>query len=194
MTAGKRNFGRSSTAATDAPSIDLTALRQLRDRQPKVTAEELCDELSKAFRVQPTEVALLRRDGDYLRFVFPPELREVGLIPLSSATVAAHTAATRRVDMFNRFARVKHASVFEGVRLQKTEPKEQAPSLPIQKLMSAPVLDAEDNVLGVIQISRKGHEVSMAGPDFTRDDLQQLQHAAQLVAQVMFLSEAAELK
>ena len=194
MTAGKRNFGRSSVAATDAPSVDLTALRKLGKGQPNVTTEQLCDELSKAFRVQATEVALLRRDGDYLRFVFPPELREVGLIPLSSATVAAHTAVTRRVEIFNRFARVKHASVFEGVRLQKTEPKEQAPSLPIQKLMSAPVLDACDKVLGVIQISRKGHDVSAAGPDFTRDDLQQLQHAAQLVAEIMFLGEAAELK
>ena len=40
----------------------------------------------------------------------------------------------------------------------------------IQKIISAPIL-AGDRVVGVIQISRKGANPQLAGPDFTSDDL-----------------------
>jgi hypothetical protein len=40
----------------------------------------------------------------------------------------------------------------------------------IQKLISAPILSGE-KVVGVIQVSRKGANPSLAGPDFSADDL-----------------------
>lgn len=181
----KRSSARDHTPA--AP--DLSGLERLREAHP--AAEQLCQELARAFHVQLTEVALLRVEENSLRFMFPAELKAVGSIPLSSSAVAAHTAASRKAELFNSFARVKHASVFEVVKLRQAEGNEPAQVEPIQKLMSAPVLDAQGKVVGVIQISRKGSESCLAGPDFTRDDLRQLERAAGIVAETLFLPEPA---
>jgi len=59
---------------------------------------------------------------------------------------------------------VKHASVFEGVKFAAEGAEV------IQKIISAPILSGS-RVVGVIQISRKGANVKVAGPDFTSDDL-----------------------
>ena len=149
--------------------------------------ERFSAEISKLFQVRPTEVALLRLEKGFLKFVFPFELRTVGAIPLSSSSaVAAHTAMTKRRELFNSFNKVKHAGVFESVKLGK--PEETNPdSAPIQKLMSAPVLDTDGNVLGVIQISRKGLDSTTCGQDFTVDDLQQLEAAAAIIAKTPFM-------
>lgn len=187
---GKRSSGRGATAEPGHEAVDLTLL--LQSKEHPLTTEQFCEELARIFRVQVTEVALLRLEGNALRFVFPPELQSVGSIPLSSSAVAAHTAATKRGDLFNSFAKVKHASVFEVVKLHQAEGDAQSQVSPIQKLMSAPVLDAKGKVLGVVQISRKGAESCLAGPDFTRDDLQQLERAAQLAGELKLLRETAD--
>src|SRR5215467_4100752 len=113
------------------------------------TPETFCTELAKSFKVRTTEVALLRLERGILKFIFPPELRTVGTIPLSSSAVAAHTATTKKLELFNSFNKVKHAGFFESVKLGKSE--EQPDAAPIQKLISAPILDPEGKILGVIE-------------------------------------------
>src|SRR5205085_5161694 len=121
----------------------------------------------------------------FLIFIYPMELRTVGAIPLSSSSaVAAHTALTKRRELFNSFNKVKHAGVFESVKLGKAEPT--ADTAPIQKLMSAPVMNDDGTVLGVIQISRKGADAGACGADFTVDDLAQLEAAAATIARAPF--------
>jgi hypothetical protein len=51
--------------------------------------------------------------------------------------------------------------------------------------MSAPVLGRQGEVLGVVQISRKGVSPGAAGPDFTGKELQELESAARRVASLM---------
>ena len=143
-----------------------------------VSALDLCMVLAKIFRVQYTEVALLRLEGGLLRFVFPEYLRTTGAIPLSSKAVAAHTALSKKPEIFNNFARVKHASIFETI---KPENEEAATPAPIQKLMSVPVMDRDSAVVGVIQISRKALDPKFA-QDFSREDLHDLELAAGLLA------------
>jgi hypothetical protein len=48
--------------------------------------------------------------------------------------------------------------------------------------MSAPILGEADQILGVVQLSRKGVSPRTAGPDFTERELQQLEEAAQRIA------------
>jgi len=147
---------------------------------PGVSALDLCMVMAKIFKVQYTEVALMRLDRGLLRFVFPEHLRTTGAIPLSSKAVAAHTALSKKAEIFNNFARVKHASIFETIK-PATGDSEEAPPAPIQKLMSVPILDRESNVVGVIQISRKALDPKFA-PDFSREDLHDLEVAAGLLA------------
>ena len=94
-----------------------------------VTALDLCMVLAKIFRVQYTEVALLRLEGGLLRFVFPEYLRTTGAIPLSSKAVAAHTALSKKAEIFNNFARVKHASIFETIKPSSNDSDEPAVAL-----------------------------------------------------------------
>lgn len=146
-----------------------------------VSALDLCMVLAKIFRVQYTEVALLRLEKGLLRFIFPEHLRTTGAIPISSKAVAAHTALSKKAEIFNNFARVKHASIFETIKPDAADVEEAGPPAPIQKLMSVPILDKGSNVVGVIQISRKGLDAKFA-QDFSREDLHDLELAAGLLA------------
>ena len=137
--------------------------------------------LARVFKVQHAEVALLRLDGGLLKFIFPEHLRTTGAIPISSKAVAAHTALSKKAEIFNNFARVKHASIFETIKPVGAEVEDPAPPAPIQKLMSVPILDQHSTVLGVIQISRKGVDPRYT-MDFSREDLHDLEIAAGVLA------------
>ncbi|MFZ0309551.1 MAG: hypothetical protein WCA76_12495 [Candidatus Sulfotelmatobacter sp.] len=146
-----------------------------------VTPLDVSMVLAKVFRVQYAEVALLRLEGGLLKFIFPEHLRTTGAIPISSKAVAAHTALSKKAEIFNNFARVKHASIFETIKPVGDETDDPAPPSPIQKLMSVPILDQHLTVLGVIQISRKGLDPRFT-QDFSREDLHDLELAAGLLA------------
>jgi hypothetical protein len=146
-----------------------------------VTPMDVSMVLAKIFRVQYTEVALLRLESGLLRFVFPEYLRTTGAIPLSSKAVAAHTALSKKAEIFNNFARVKHASIFETIKPNGNDSEQTEVPSPIQKLMSVPIMDHESTVVGVIQISRKGLDAQMA-QDFSREDLHDLELAAGVLA------------
>jgi GAF domain len=143
---------------------------------PVSTPESICVRVAKIFEVRETEVALLELSGRMLNFLYPAELKTAGAIPLSSSAVAARTAQTKRAEVFNSFTQVKHFSVFELVKLGDTGLHEV-----IQKLISAPILTANGEVIGVIQVSRKAPRPAAAGPDFTPDDLRKLESVARLV-------------
>lgn len=152
------------------------------------TPEKFCQALAKLFAVRLTEVALMRHEKGLLKFLCPSELKTAGAIPTSSSSaIAAHTATTKKVEMFNSFVQVKHASVFETIKLTNPENSGQPEYATIQKLMSAPVLDPARKVLGVVQVCRKGYELATSGPDFSLDDVQQLELAAGILAKMQFM-------
>jgi hypothetical protein len=184
MTTNKGNIGKSAAAA--APAHDPKQVDQL--LRKKTTAPEFCAQLAAILHVRPTEVALLRLEKGLLRFLFPDELKTAGAIPVSSSSaVAAHTASTKKVELFNNFSKVKHASIFETVKLGSAESSDLAP---IQKLMSAPILSREGQVMGVIQVCRKGLDITLAGADFTLDNLNTLEKAAHAAADAPFMKTA----
>ena len=138
--------------------------------------------------MRTNEVALLRLENGLLKFLCPIELSTAGSIPISSSTaVAAHTAVTKKIELFNNFTRVKHASIFESIKPGGESGEGELRPATIHKLMSAPVLDKTGAVLGVIQICHKGFDLNSAGPDFTLDDLQQLEAAAKALAQLSLM-------
>jgi hypothetical protein len=185
----EKQTANSGWGAAVAPASALAALQTLVSQNP--TPDQFCAELSKIFRVQQTEVALFRLEEGRLKFLFPSELKTAGSIPLSSSSaVAAHTATGRKAEVFNNFARVKHASVFEMVKLAHKEESPDQP--PIQRLITAPILDDTESVLGVIQVCRKGLGLLSSGPEFTSDDLRQLECSASLAARAGFMQKSWE--
>lgn len=151
------------------------------------TPEIVCPILAEVFGVQSTEVALLRLEQNLLRFLYPQFLRTTGAIPISSSAVAAHTALSKTAEIFNNFALVKHARIFENIRPPAAGASDQPALSPIQKLMSAPIVGPDRIVVGVIQVSHKGPE-PRSTLDFTRANLRDLEFAAQLLAMAFFLS------
>jgi GAF domain len=151
------------------------------------TPEAICACVARIFHVKETEVALLELSGSLLNFLYPAELKTAGAIPLSSSAVAARTARTKQAELFNSFPKVKHASIFELVKLGDTGLDAQV----IQKLMSAPVVTKKGEVIGVIQVSRKAPRPAAAGPDFTPEDLRKLESVARFVGGLMSKGKAA---
>jgi hypothetical protein len=154
--------------------VDLGSLldTMVQAGRPPATADlaQMAEALAKMFDVDPDEVAILAvsQKNKSLKFLIPEKLSVVGSIPLSSTNaLAARTARERRAELTNTFNTSRHASVFEGVPLGRRQGES------IHKMMSAPILDGT-KVMGVIQISRKGHSASNAGPDFTQKDLRAL--------------------
>ena len=132
--------------------------------------EQLAEAVGKVFGAAADEVAVLAVSpkSKSLKFVIPEKLSVVGSIPLTSTgALAARTVRERKTEMLNNFNTSRHASVFEAVPLGSRQGQA------IYKIMSAPILDGK-NVMGVVQISRKGHSASDSGPDFTSRDLQAL--------------------
>lgn len=169
--------------ATAAAAFAQLAAEFEQDGLTPLNAERIGKELAKTFNVQEDEVGLLRLEKQNLIFVYPARLHNVGSIPLNTSnSVAVRTANSKRAELINNFAQIKHTSVFEAVELSK--PK--GPGVGehsdrhmhvIQKLMSAPVVGPA-GTLGVIQVSRKGMAAPSSGPDFTPLDLQRLVAAA----------------
>lgn len=142
------------------------------------------DKLASIFGVKADEVAILAVTGKgrHLSFLVPEKLKAVGSIPLNSTTaLAARTARERRPDVLNQFAGSRHASVFEGVPLGRREGEM------IQKIMSVPIISGAD-VVGVVQISRKGRTQRESGADFGSRDLRALQELSPTLAQFVALS------
>jgi hypothetical protein len=154
--------------------------------------EKFCEALAKLFGVRLKEVALMRLEHGLLKFLCPEELKTAGSIPISSsASVAAHTATSKKTELFNNFAKVRHARVFETIKLTHPEEEDHLEHMAIQKLMSAAVLTPERKVLGIIQICRKGFDLGSAGPDFTSNDVKQLELAAKVAASMPFMADVA---
>lgn len=159
----------------------MLEIEQIAGLDPQSSPESICASVAKVFRVKPTEIALLEVTGNLLKFLYPAELKNAGAIPLSSSAVAARTARTRRSELFNTFAKVKHSSVFEVVKLGESGEGTEA----IQKLMSAPILSKDGAAIGVVQVSRKAEKASSAGADFTSEELRKLETVAASIAHLL---------
>ena len=167
--------GREGTAQLLDTTMNLvTELERLADAldteasdPSQISLSSVADRIAKNLAVRSDEVAILAVSNRWrhLHFVVPEALKNVGFVPLSSkSALAARTTRESRPEIINDFTAVKHASVFEGVKVAAESAEV------IQKIISAPILSG-DRVIGVIQISRKGANPKVAGPDFTSDDL-----------------------
>ena len=149
-TSGSQGLG-TKTARTS-----LSELESMVSESP--TSDRACGKLAQILRVRRSEVALLRLEKGSLKFIYPAELRSAGVLPLSGSAVAARTASTRSPLLSNAFMRVKHASLFEAVKIVSPadENERSMEQMPIQKIMSVPVVRPGGEVVGVVQVSRKG--------------------------------------
>src|SRR5258707_5966868 len=129
----------------------------------EIPLASVAEKIAKELGVQTDEVAIMGVSTRWrqLYFLVPQALKNVGFVPLSSASaLAARTARENRTEINNNFSAVRHATVFEGVKAATTTGES------IQKIVSGPI-SCEGKVAGVMQTSPKGATGSGAGTDFT---------------------------
>src|SRR3979490_190912 len=103
----------------------------------QISFASVAQRIAQSLAVRTDEVAILgvSHRWRHLHFIVPEALKNVGFIPLSSKTaLAARTTRESRPEIINDFTSVKHASVFEGVKLAAESAEL------IQKIISAPIL------------------------------------------------------
>ena len=174
-----------------AAQVGVAELERMVSESP--SPDRVCLKLAQVLRVHRNEIALLRLEKGNLRFIYPPELRSAGVLPLNGSAVAARTASTRTPLLSNAFMRVKHVRLFEEVKLGPEIEDRSLEQMPIQKIMSVPVARSGGEVIGVVQVSRKGLDSSLAGADFSGEDLKQLERAAEILSCMPFMQEGAEI-
>jgi hypothetical protein len=155
---------------TKVHSHCVESIKQILCFDPNWSAASICAQVAKLFGVTQAEVGLLQLQENWLRFLHPAQLSSAGDIHLTSSAIAAQTTQTGKAELFNNFMRVSHLSVFELIKLNEESCNE-----PIQKLISAPILNPQGRTWGVLQVSRKAPNLESAGPDFTPEDLGKLQ-------------------
>lgn len=168
------------------PDLDLSlsvakqveAMRKAGGSPSEEDLSKLAAQIGQAFKSRKDEVAILRvsSDGRMLSFLFPVKFQKIGAIPLTSShSLAAKTIREKRGEIVNNFSVYKHPTVFESVDWSAEEK-----AAPIQKIVSSPMV-VDGKVVGVIQLSRKGKPGDPIGPDFTPNDMNELNTVGTIV-------------
>jgi hypothetical protein len=161
-----------------------TTYRQLSELVAGAAAEQRLESvaaiLAEHFKVSPHEVGLFKFDasGRTATFLWPPQdLGSTVKIPvkLFTTSLVSATARDKHGSIDNTFAATPHLHMFEQALTEREH------RLPLQKIMTAPGMK-EDQLLWIVQISRKGASREEAGPDFTDEQLRQLEVLADCLA------------
>jgi len=157
-------------------SFSRYLFRLLSSAEESLRLELAARSLAAFFDVEPHEIAFFRIDAT-CRFA---NLRWPASSTTASTTIPLRTFATsllsataqkRHALIDNAFAQTRHLHMIEHSLTESTE------RIPIQKIMSVPV-PYQGELRWVLQVSRKGSTPEAAGPDFTGDDLKDLETLA----------------
>ena len=133
----------------------------------KIVIKEITKFYMENLVLDDDEVAILLVDKDktVLSFCQPQYLVNSGMIPISSNEAIASEVYRHSKDYIeNNFQQQRHLNIFETIKTPENEVK------PIWKMIAC-VLEADDEKIGVIEISRRAVQKNMSGPDFTQEDL-----------------------
>lgn len=141
-------------------------------------------EIAAFFAVEPHEVGLFQVDsgGRTATFRWPPHSGSAIHIPLKTfiSSLVSETAKERRGLVDNAFVKTPHLHMFEHGLTERDQ------RLPVQRIMSVPVANADGTLRWILQLSRKGQTLEESGPAFTEQDLQALERVAMEFARLDF--------
>src|SRR5260370_23707443 len=100
------NLGSAAKAAK-AAAAGVSELESMLSESP--SSDRVCLKLAQILGVRRSEVAVLRLDKGSLRFIFPPELRSAGVLPLTGSAGVAAAAARPRPLLFYSTPLVAHS-------------------------------------------------------------------------------------
>lgn len=140
--------------------------------------KSVAEELALFFTVRTHEIGIFKvnHNKHEIVFIWPQGMTTYGHIPLNAVnSLVAKTANDRSTTLDNEFSSSRHLFIFEHMLAEKSE------RIPLQKIMSAPIIKG-DEVVGVLQISRKAATLPEAGADFTPQNLESLNAISSILA------------
>ncbi|MEN8152866.1 MAG: GAF domain-containing protein [Acidobacteriota bacterium] len=120
------------------------------------------------FNLSKEEIAILlvNRGRTVLSFAHPPYLVDAGMIPVNlSEAIASRVFRTGKGFIDNNLQQQRHLFIFESIKTPDDK------ILPIWKMIGARISHEED-IIGVIEISKRSANFTDVGEDFTISDLQ----------------------
>lgn len=159
---------------------DANTPEERRDRLVDA-AELIAGEIAEYLSLEVDEVAILAlsSDRESLRFLAPRGLYNSGsTFPVSTGSVAGSVIVYKKPSIENDMSHVKNLHFFERIKTGERKP------LPIQKMVSVPVVHGKD-VLGIVQVCRKGATLQDAGGDFVAQDIQAMQDLVTILGSVI---------
>jgi hypothetical protein len=103
----------------------------------------------------------MHRDGSLLEFIYPPQLKG-NMLPVDNKNIAGRSAIAKRSYISNNVREEKGFVIFDWLMNMG--------GAPIQKMITYPVLFT-DEVIAVLQVTRRGVTFAEAGPNFQKEDL-----------------------
>lgn len=131
-------------------------------------------------RDQPTQgqaaFLMVLAEHEQLAFTYPRHLANGNVLPISRDSFAGRVVLQKEVLIENNAAKEVHKDVFERI------PGPGGGARTIQKIVAAPIFGKQDDVLGVVEISRTGEDQSTAGADFSVQDGENLRKSCRIFA------------
>ena len=115
-------------------------------------------------------ILMVEGEGDdwHLIFAYPPHLASGNYVPADGGSIAGRVVQGKVGLVVNNVAEETHQGVFELI------PDTGGAVRVIQKMIASPMLDGQGNVFAVVEVNRTGSDLGDAGPDFTSQDLSNL--------------------
>lgn len=123
-----------------------------------------------------TAILMVDEDLSHLRFVYPEHLAGGNVLPIDNKSFAGQVVLKKAVFMENAVPKEPHKDFFERI------PDPAGNVYSIQKMIAAPLLGREQEVIGVVEVSRAGQESAGADANFTSRDVQNLEKSCRVFA------------
>ena len=149
------------------------------DRSSKVlqlAGDFLASALAGEARNGQTAILMVDDDLTHLIFAYPEHLARGNALPIDKGSFAGQVVLKKAVLLENSVPREPHKDFFERI------PDPSGAVRPIQKMIASPLFDKDEQVIGVIEVSRAGGENAGADANFTARDVENLEKSCRVFA------------
>jgi len=133
------------------------------------------------FNVSSIEIAILlvNKQKTVLSFAYPPYLVDSGMIPTNlNEAIASRIFESGKGVIDNNFQHQRHLSIFERIKTPDNQ------IMPIWKMIAARISQSDD-LLGIVEISKRSVSFAQAGEDFAISDLHFLEESLVKIAPII---------
>ena len=155
---------------------DKLSAREKSDKTLHLAGEFLASALAGTDRNGQTAILMVDRDLNHLAFAYPEHLAQGNVLPIDNKSFAGQVVLKKSVLIENSVPKEPHKDFFERI------PDPEGNVRSIQKMLASPLFGPDQEVIGVVEVSRTGTESAGADANFTARDVENLKKSCQVFA------------